>query len=171
MVGRILPIDVHGQGSHKYDNVRIGLNARLDTIQAAILRVKLRYLANEIRRRSEVASAYSDAIAPYVTVPHVPPDRRSAWAQYSILSDDRNGLSEHLKQSGVPSAVYYQTPLPLLKAYEPLGYAPGDFAVAERISRQVLSLPMHPYLSAEQLARISQAVAEWASKTPRRAAS
>lgn len=157
----IRSIRVHGKGSHKYDNVRVGLNARLDTIQAAILLVKLKYLAAEIERRRQVASEYSRLLESFVTVPRVEKSVASAWAQYSILSDDREALGQHLKEAGIPSAVYYQTPLPLLKVYASLGYRPGQFPVAERTSRRILCLPMHAYLGPDELNRIGLAVAGW----------
>ncbi len=149
LVTTMRSIRVHGQGSDKYDNVRVGLNSRMDTMQAAVLLAKLDIFEREIDLRQEVAGRYAAGLADVVTVPTVRDDRLSAWAQYSVLSDDRAGLMARLKESGVPTAVYYPVPLHLQTAYQPLGYGRGDFPVSEDLASRIFSLPMHPYLGAE----------------------
>lgn len=143
-------IRVHGQGKNKYDNVRVGLNARLDTLQAAVLLQKLPRLENEIVRRNEAAARYSAGLSEIVTVPSVPPGSTSAWAQYSILTDHREKLQNHLKEAGIPMAIYYPKPLHMQEAYRQLGLGAGRFPVAEELSRNIVSLPMHPYLTKDQ---------------------
>ena len=136
----------HGQGSNKYENVRIGVNGRMDTIQAAVLLEKLEIFVDEISARQRVAERYNAALADLVTVPSIPEGMQSVWAQYTIAVDDRDRLAEALKTQGVPTAVYYPRPLHLQPAYQKYPRAPGGLPVSERLSSQVLSLPMHPYL-------------------------
>ena len=146
---KLTSIRVHGKGDHKYDNVRIGLNARMDTLQAAILLAKLNYFPEELEKRNRAAHTYSTLLKDHVKVPRVPEGVTSAWAQYSILlgnEEERNGVIEALKKRAIPTAVYYPKPLHLQRAFSYLGYKEGDFPVAEDISKRILSLPMHPYL-------------------------
>jgi UDP-2-acetamido-2-deoxy-ribo-hexuluronate aminotransferase len=158
-------LSVHGQGSHKYENVRIGINGRLDTFQAAILLAKLEIFPEEIHKRDQVATNYSKLLSnseANVVPPRVPPGLSSVWAQYSILAKDENHRSKlqaRLKDAGIPSAIYYPRPLHLQKAFDALGYKEGDFPVSEECSSRIFSLPMHPYLSAEEQERISQVLA------------
>jgi UDP-2-acetamido-2-deoxy-ribo-hexuluronate aminotransferase len=140
---------VHGKGQHKYDNIRIGINGRLDTIQAAILLAKLEIFEKEIEMRQDVASRYSEGLKKVVKVPHVPPGYRSAWAQYSIVSDRKKELMARLQNAGIPTAVYYPRPLHLQTAFSSLGYSAGSMAVSEKTSDTIFSLPMHPYLNIE----------------------
>jgi UDP-2-acetamido-2-deoxy-ribo-hexuluronate aminotransferase len=151
-------IRVHGKGSDKYDNVRVGLNGRLDTLQAAILLSKLEVFADEIAKRQVVARRYSEALADVVTVPHVPEGLVSAWAQYSIRSPKRDAVMNSLKGAGIPSVVYYPKPLHRQTAYAALGYGEGSLPVSERTSREIFSLPMHPYLEPEEQTRVIHAV-------------
>ena len=144
-------IRVHGQGRHKYENVRLGLNARLDTIQAAVLLVKLAALPGEIQARQKVAEKYTALLEGRVTTPHVPEGLVSAWAQYSVQVGDREAVQAALKEAGIPTAVYYPLPLHLQKAYADLGYGQGDFPAAEAAAKRIFSLPMHPYLEDEQI--------------------
>jgi len=152
---------VHGQGSDKYDNVRIGLNARCDTLQAAILLAKLEIFPQELDRRRQVASEYSRALAtcPQVQTPRVPAGLQSAWAQYSVLSDCRGRILDSLNEAGIPAAVYYPKPLHLQAAFSALGYIEGDFPASEEAARRIFSLPMHPYLTQEQIQRVASTVA------------
>lgn len=154
----IKSIRVHGQGSNKYDNVRIGINGRLDTIQAAILLPKLRVLAEELTKRQIVADEYSRSLTGIVEVPRVPENCTSAWAQYSILCDQRDSLRKFLNESGVPTAVYYEKPLHLQSAFKALGYRPGDLGVSESVSERVLSLPMHAYMNPDDQSKVTGAV-------------
>ena len=153
-------IRVHGQGSNKYDNVRIGINGRLDTIQAAVLLEKLAIFPEEIEERNRAAKAYNGKLHGLVKVPHVPSGSTSVWAQYSVLFERREVLQENLKKAGIPTAVYYPKPLHLQEAFSSLGYREGDFPVSEEISRKVFSLPMHPYLSDETIEQIASVIKE-----------
>lgn len=149
---------VHGQGTSRYDNVRIGINGRLDTIQAAVLLAKLEVFPGEIERREEVARHYSGSLSNVVEVPTVPAGCRSAWAQYTVRSDGRHELISKLKEAGIPAAIYYPKPLHLQTAFASLGYEPGSMPLAERAAARVFSLPMHGYLSREQAAKIAAAL-------------
>jgi len=141
-------IRVHGQGSDKYDNIRIGLNGRLDTLQAAIVLAKMDIFDAEVEARQRVAARYSQGLKDVVTVPYVSPDCTSIWAQYSVLSDRRQVLMERLKAADIPTAIYYPLPLHLQGAFKHLGYQPGDFPRSEQAAQRIFSLPMHPYLEA-----------------------
>ena len=153
-------VRVHGKGTHKYDNVRIGLNARLDTLQAAILLPKLAVLPDELEARQAAAQRYDNHLGNLVQTPRVPVGSRSAWAQYAILCDERDQLQEALKAAGVPTTIYYPKPLHLQTAFAYLQGEEGDFPVSEAISRRVLSLPMHPYLDDHQAKTIIDATAQ-----------
>jgi dTDP-4-amino-4,6-dideoxygalactose transaminase len=156
---------VHGQGRDKYENVRIGINGRLDTLQAAVLLAKLRIFPEEISLRQEVAQRYDSLIetlgAP-VEPPRIPDGIVSAWAQYSVLAQDsehRAELLNRLKEASIPSAIYYPKPLHLQTAFRDLGYTPGDFPVSEMCARRIFSIPMHPYLTADEQERVIRALA------------
>jgi UDP-2-acetamido-2-deoxy-ribo-hexuluronate aminotransferase len=147
-------IRVHGQGKHKYEHVRIGLNGRLDTLQAAVLLAKLEIFDQEVVDRQRVARQYSQALNAVVEVPYVAPDCTSVWAQYSVLSEHRELLLQKLQAAQIPAAIYYPVPLHLQGAFAYLGYQPGDFPVSENASRRIFSLPMHPYLDPADQERI-----------------
>lgn len=148
----------HGKGSHKYDNVRTGINGRMDTLQAAILLPKLEIFESELKNRQEVAGRYSSALKEFVKVPHIPDGLASAWAQYSVVTDHRESFLDLLKQRGIPTAIYYPRPLHLQTAFVHLGYQQGDFPLAEQISERIFSLPMHPYLDPADQDRIIEAI-------------
>ncbi|MGD8944748.1 MAG: DegT/DnrJ/EryC1/StrS family aminotransferase [Desulfobacterales bacterium] len=156
----MLSLRVHGKGSHKYDNSRIGINGRLDTLQAAVLLAKLEIFPDEIERRQAVAGTYSEALAESgLKVPAVPKGSKSAWAQYSILAEaeaKREELQARLKESDIPTAVYYPTPLHLQTVFAHLKYQSGNFPVSEYTSSRVFSLPMHPYLKADDQMKIAK---------------
>jgi dTDP-4-amino-4,6-dideoxygalactose transaminase len=151
---------VHGQGTDKYDNVRIGMNSRLDTLQAAVLLEKLTVLAEEIDARDACARRYAEALDEHFVVPVVPQGRRSAWAQYTIRpgTGKREEYLAAMKEHGVPFAVYYPKPLHLQAAFAGLGCAKGAFPVAERLAEEVISIPMHPYLEAQEQETVSEAL-------------
>lgn len=151
---------VHGQGADKYDNVRIGLNGRLDTIQAAVLIEKLRIFPDEIERRNRVARRYSEALRDVAEVPVVPDGMTSVWAQYTlrIRNGRRDEIAARLKQAGVPTAVYYPKPLHRQTAYKHYPTAGNGLPVSEQVATEVLSLPMHPYLDEATQDRIVEAV-------------
>ena len=147
---KIKSLRVHGQTSryfHKY----IGINGRLDTVQAAVLNVKMKYLKDEIAKREEIAGIYSEALAgnSSIVLPVVKSDRTSVFAQYSIMVPDREKLMKKLNDNGVPTAVHYPRPLHLQDAYSGLGYKKGDFPVSENAAEHILSIPMGPFLKLE----------------------
>lgn len=148
----------HGKGETQYDNVRIGLNSRLDTIQAAILIEKLAILEDEMEARHRIAKRYADGLKDVVKVPGLPSGYRSAWAQYSIESENRDGLKAHLQGAGIPSVIYYVKPLHLQTAYKHYPVAPGGLPVSEALPERILSLPMHPYLSEADQDRVIDAI-------------
>ena len=155
----IRSIRIHGQGSDKYDNVRIGLNARMDSIQAAVLLSKLAIFSEEIALRQCVAKRYSETLDGLVEVPFIPPGYKSVWAQYSVLSDHRARIQSALKEQGIPSAIYYRVPCHLSGALKYLGYSLGDMPAAEAAANRIFSLPMHPYVDesfADKVAGIIQ---------------
>ncbi len=159
LVAVLKSLRVHGQGSDKYDNVRIGVNSRLDTLQAAILLCKLDVFADEIDRRQDVAARYAEALGNRVITPTVPSDCVSVWAQYTIRipGGRRDEVAAKLKAASVPTAIYYPKPLHRQTAYKDFP-ATGDLAVSDRLSAEVLSLPMHPYLDEATQGRIVQAL-------------
>lgn len=142
---------VHGKGSHKYYNERIGANSRLDTIQAAILLEKLAVYPDEIVRRQEVADRYNAALGNRFETPHVPEGLLSVWAQYTIKlasQEERDAVQARAKENGVPTMVYYPVPLHVQNAYSRFPSDPAGLPVSEDLPKRVLSLPMHPYLEA-----------------------
>lgn len=147
---------VHGQGSDKYDNVRIGLSGRLDTMQAAVLLEKLKVFPEEIIARDRIAAIYGEGLAGDVIVPTVIEGATSVWAQYTIRlpAGTRDAVSAALKAVGIPTAVYYPKPLHLQTAYRHFPVAGNGLPVSESIAEQVLSLPMHPYLDLPTQTRI-----------------
>lgn len=156
----LVSLRVHGQGSSgdKYDNVRIGMNARMDTIQAAILIQKLKIYDDEVIMRNQVAQQYSSQLSNQVTPPKVPDQQSSVWAQYSIQVENRDKLRSDLTEAGIPTAIFYSTPIHLSSAYKGLGYSSGDFPVSEAVSKRIISLPMHPYLEKGMIQRICDSV-------------
>jgi dTDP-4-amino-4,6-dideoxygalactose transaminase len=153
-------IRIHGQGSDKYENVRIGVNSRLDTIQAAILIEKLKIFPEEIELRERVARRYTDAFrrSNRVRSPHVIEGAQSTWAQYTVQVPDRDKLAADLKAGGIPTAIYYPTPLSHQKGYA--HFPSAGTPVSDRIAKHVISLPMHPYLDEATQDRIVAAVLE-----------
>jgi dTDP-4-amino-4,6-dideoxygalactose transaminase len=145
---------VHGQGTDKYENVRIGMNSRLDTIQAAVLIEKLKIFPDELEAREVVAQRYAAGLgrSNRIRVPMVMAGARSSWAQYTIQVPERDRLQAALKEAGIPSAIYYPTPLSVQKGYCDFPSAPTP--VSERLSKTVISLPMHPYLDRDTQDRI-----------------
>jgi dTDP-4-amino-4,6-dideoxygalactose transaminase len=139
---------VHGEGSHRYESPRIGLNARFDTIQAAVLIEKLKIFADEIAARDRVARRYGEKLADVVKVPRVHEGATSVWAQYTIrlARGAREGFAATLKAQGVPTAIYYPIPLNRQEAYRHFPVAAGGVPVTERLADEVISLPMHAYM-------------------------
>ncbi|MFT3729166.1 MAG: DegT/DnrJ/EryC1/StrS aminotransferase family protein [Terricaulis sp.] len=155
-------IAFHGaSGDDKYNCARIGMNSRLDTIQAAILIEKLAIFEDEIRMRNEVADRYAQLLEGLVTVPRVIDGGVSTWAQYVIEADDRDGLAAHLRNAEIPTAQYYPKPLHKQTAYEAFPLGAGGMKVSETICHRVLALPMHPYLDGQTQTKIANAVREF----------
>ncbi|MFT6193215.1 MAG: dTDP-4-amino-4,6-dideoxygalactose transaminase [Cognaticolwellia sp.] len=142
---------VHGKGSDKYDNIRIGMNSRLDTIQAAILLEKLAEFPVELINRNKAAEKYSYELKNKFITPYVPEGYFSAWAQYTIKDNNRDAVMDEYKTKGVPTVIYYGTCMHQQTAFKSLGYSDFDFPVASRLASQVFSLPMHGYMKNNSL--------------------
>jgi dTDP-4-amino-4,6-dideoxygalactose transaminase len=154
-------VRVHGQGSDKYDNVRLGLTGRLDTMQAAVLIEKLKIFADEIAARNQVAQRYARGLGNVVTVPRLANGCTSVWAQYTIrlpTGCDRDGFAAALKAQGIPTAIYYPKSMHQQTAYKDFPVADGGLPASERLSSDVISLPMHAYLDEPTQERIIKAV-------------
>lgn len=153
---------VHGKGCSKYDNVRIGMNSRLDTLQAAVLLTKFPVFADqELAWEQDIAESYTRQLKEVVTTPVIREGFYSSWAQYTIqLSDQttRDGLQNDLKAKGIPTAVYYQKPMHRQAAFNQNQYNDSDYSVANRLSGIVLSLPFHPYMKEEEVTFVSNAI-------------
>jgi dTDP-4-amino-4,6-dideoxygalactose transaminase len=158
----IRSIRTHGAGGHKYEHVRLGGNSRLDTMQAAILQIKLKAFPRELEERQRVANGYSSRLREAMNVPFIPDGYLSSWAQYTtrVPAKKREVIMSRLKDKGVPTAIYYPKPLHLQPAFAYLGGKPGDLPISEKASMEVVSLPMHPYLSDDDVAAISGLVIE-----------
>lgn len=158
----MVSLRVHGKGDDKYDNVRIGMNGRLDTLQAAILIEKLAIFPDELIKRQRVADHYNNLLENFIVIPKLPKGLHSAWAQYTLTAasnKQRDELQTALKQAGVPSMVYYPKPLHLQTAYKNFPTATGKgLPVCEDLASRVFSLPMHPYLEDETIKYISQSL-------------
>ena len=154
---------VHGKGTDKYDNVRIGMNSRLDTLQAAILLEKMAIYEDEIERRQVISSRYITRLKDVIEVPHVPEGYKSVWAQFTLKAADaaqRDMIMSGLKDAGVPSVVYYPMPLHKQTAYSQFPTDPKGMTVSDTLSQQVFSLPMHPYLEEDQQDRVIDTIEE-----------
>lgn len=147
----------HGQ-NERYKHKRVGINGRMDTIQAAILLEKLKIFPNEIKLRDAVASRYNELLPPQVRTPIIRADRKCIYAQYTIEVDNRTVFQQALQDKDIPTAVHYPLPLHEQEALKHFNYAKGDFPHSERASERVVSLPMHPYLSADDQDKIVEAV-------------
>lgn len=149
---------VHGHGASKYDNVRIGINARLDTLQAAILLVKLDLFDEEVKKKNELRERYDEVLKDTFSTPIIPKGRTTSLAQYTILTEsaeEREFLLQEMPKNGVPVMVYYQIPMHEQRAFTELGYAPEDLPVCHAQSQRVLSLPMHAYMTDEEFEQIT----------------
>jgi dTDP-4-amino-4,6-dideoxygalactose transaminase len=156
----IKSLRVHGEGANRYDNVRIGMTGRLDTMQAAVLIEKLKIFPDEIAARNRAAERYAGALGNLVTVPRVPDGATSVWAQYTIrlAKGAREGFASALKADGIPTAIYYPKPLNRQDAYKHFPVADGGVPVSDELADEVISLPMHAYLDDATLDRIIAAV-------------
>ena len=152
-------IRVHGKGSNKYENIRVGLNARLDTMQAAILLPKLRHFDEENTARNRAAAHYTKLLGDAFETPKVPGGMLSSWAQYTLKASsrkERDRFVTGMKEQGIPVMIYYPNPLHLQPVYTGLGYQAGDLPVSEKLSETVFSLPMHGYLTDALVGEIAE---------------
>lgn len=163
----IRSLRVHGKGSDKYDNVRIGMNSRLDTIQAAILNVKFdAFKEYELKEVNEVAKKYTEKLSGIAKTPVIPTGYLSSWAQYTLIlstAENRNELQAFLKDKGIPSMVYYPKPMHLQKAFGAES-SKVSYSTTDKLCKCVLSLPMHPYLTEEDQDKVVEAIKEFVSK-------
>ncbi len=155
---RLRSFAFHGKGETQYDNIHVGINSRLDTIQAAILIEKLAILEEEMDARRKVAARYADGLGDIVKAAANPDRGRSAWAQYAIETPKRDGLKAHLQEKGIPSVIYYVKPLHAQVAYRDFLRTPTGLAVSEGLPQRILCLPMHPYLSEDDQDRIIETI-------------
>ncbi len=151
---KLTSIRIHGKGADKYNNIRVGVNGRLDTLQAAVLLAKLEIFDEEIEFRQEVAEYYEKHLKAPAIAPYVKDYNISVWAQYSILHPQRDTVIAKLEKQGIPTAIYYPTPLHLQEAFAALGYQKGDFPISEDTAHMIFSVPMHPYLTKEDQDKI-----------------
>jgi len=161
LADKLRSVRVHGQGSDKYDNVRLGLTGRLDTMQAAILLEKLKIFEDEIAARNKVAERYAQGLGNVVSVPRLASGCSSVWAQYTIRLPkgcDRDGFAAALKAQGIPTAIYYVKSMHQQTAYRDFPVADGGLPACERLSSDVISLPMHAYLDEPTQQRVINAV-------------
>tara|TARA_B110000263_G_C15266998_1_gene491609 strand:- start:334 stop:1467 length:1134 start_codon:yes stop_codon:yes gene_type:complete len=152
-------IRVHGQGKDKYDNIRVGLNSRLDTIQATILLNKLDIFDNELLQRNNIAKSYKDKLNNYLVTPYINSGHISSWAQYSLLakdSDERENLISYLNKSGIPTAIYYKKLFSDLEIYKDIVHQ--NYEVSKSISGKIFSIPMHPYLDNTDILKITDVI-------------
>ncbi len=161
---------VHGKGADKYDNVRVGMNSRLDTLQAAVLQVKLRaFQEQEWMRVNAVAASYTAQLQAYVRTPFVPEGYSSSWAQYTIQLPDRatrDALQRRLKEADIPSMIYYPKPMHAQSVFSgPQGAVAMDCPCASVLPGRVLSLPMHPYLTEEEVMRVCEIIIQELNQT------
>jgi len=149
---KIKSLRVHGQ-TKRYHHKYIGMNGRLDTIQAAVLNVKLEHFKEELKKRAEIASKYSEKLKNIqgIILPFVKNDRTSVFAQYSIRVKKRDEIIKKLNEAGIPTAIHYPVPMHLQEACGHLGYKEGDFPVSEAVSREIMSIPMGPFLKEDEL--------------------
>ena len=155
-------IRVHGEGKDKYHNIQIGLNGRLDTIQASVLLNKMQIFDDELKLRNLVAKEYSNKLSDYVRVPKISSGYVSSWAQYSILlnsEDERNDIIDLLSNQNIPTAIFYKVPFHKNKVYN-LDVS-NSFPISEKVSKCILSLPMHPYLNNDEIDKISNLICNY----------
>lgn len=157
---KLKSIRIHGKGNSRYDNIRIGLNSRLDTIQAAILQVKFKaFVDYELEKVNQIAKSYTEKLKDKVKTPITPDGYYSSWAQYTIQLENkkqRDALQEKLKEHGIPTMIYYPKPMHEQIAFEDIASKVNDLSVTEDLCKRVLSLPMHPYLEEKSIAEICE---------------
>lgn len=152
---KIKSLRLHGQ-TKRYYHKYIGMGGRLDTIQAAVLNVKLKSYTIDIEKRQKVAKLYTSLLKDFVSTPQVLSENTSVWAQYSVRVKNRDQVQKELADNGIPTAVHYPRPLHLQECFNYLNYTKGDFPVAERISDEIMSLPINPFLTEEEIQYVSK---------------
>ena len=164
LAAKLRSIRVHGKGGNKYDNIRLGLNGRLDTLQAAILLAKMEIFPSELEARQKVASWYAEQLQgiPNLVLPTVDEGNVSAWAQYCIMTpeEQRTELRNHMSGNGIPTNIYYPKPQHTLAIFNQLGYDPEDMPTALYASRKIMALPFHPYLAEIQVRQVAKVLKE-----------
>jgi len=170
LADRLRSFAFHGKGETQYDNVHVGINSRLDTLQAAILIEKLAILEDEMEARRTVAQRYADGLGDVVKAANNPGHGRSAWAQYAIETPKRDGLRAHLTEKGIPSVIYYVKPLHEQVAYRDYPRTPTGLKVSETLPQNILCLPMHPYLSEADQDRIIETIRNYVGSNSAEAA-
>ena len=156
---RMRQIRVHGQ-DRRYHHTLLGINGRMDTLQAAVLLAKLELFAEEVEARDRIGSRYSELLRDFVVAPYIEPQNTSVYAQYTVQVDHRDAVQEKLREEGIPTAIHYPIPLHLQPVFAGLNLQEGNFPIAESAAKRVLSLPMHPYLTEDELVRITSALAK-----------
>ncbi|HEY9168514.1 MAG TPA: DegT/DnrJ/EryC1/StrS family aminotransferase [Lutibacter sp.] len=154
MAEKIRSLRLHGQ-TKRYHHKYIGIGGRLDTLQAAILNVKLKYYETDILNRQRVAAQYNGYLENFVKTPEILPENTSVWAQYSVRVQNRDEVQRILSEKGIPTAVHYPQPLHLQECFDYLNYKEGDFPISEQVSKEIMSLPMNPFLTEEEIKYIS----------------
>ncbi|MDD7885928.1 DegT/DnrJ/EryC1/StrS aminotransferase family protein [Flavivirga sp. 57AJ16] len=154
---KIKSMRVHGQ-TQRYFHKYIGMGGRLDTIQAAVLLEKLKHYENDVKRRQDVAKQYDQNLKDIVITPFIKEDNTSVWAQYSIRVKNRDNIQAILKEKGIPTAVHYPKPLHLQECFEYLKYKKGDFPISEKVSDEIMSLPMNPYVTDQEINYITKQI-------------
>lgn len=158
---------IHGKGKDKYDNIRIGMNSRLDTIQAAVLLEKINFFEDEIDRCNQIAFYYTEQLSETVKVPAIKEGFYSSWAQYTVCFqnyEERNRAVNVLKEKGIPTAIYYSKPMHCQEAFSAYRFRGLDYSITEKVCQRCLSLPMHPYLSIGDIGSIIDAVRKMKEK-------
>lgn len=157
LAAKMRRIRVHGQ-DRRYHHAILGVNGRMDTLQAAVLLAKLEVFADEVEARRRIADRYGELLRNIVEVPHIEPLNRSVYAQYTVEVERREAVQARLREEGIPTAVHYPVPLHLQPVFAGLDLPPGSFPLAESAAKRVLSLPMHPYLTDGELGKIAAAL-------------
>lgn len=161
LYNKMKSIRVHGMGSDRYDNVRMGMNGRMDTIQAAVVLAKLDIFEDELDARQQVASWYSEELKDTFIVPETDPEYFSAWAQYTLLAkntEERGRIVAGMKEKDIPVMIYYPIPLHEQTAYKNLGYGDVKLPYCSKVAKQVFSIPMHPYLKKDEVKYICESL-------------
>ena len=151
---------VHGQTERNYHKY-IGIGGRMDTIQAAILLAKLEYFSQEIKDRQKIAEYYTASLSDILQTPTIKTNKTSVWAQYTVRVKDRDKIQNKLKKKGIPTTVFYPIPLHLQECFKYLNYKKGDFKISEKVSNEVISLPMNPFLTRDQINFITSSIKEY----------